>query len=198
MAVWWRRSAVSLLSAVSIASVKACVSEKEWSSREMVRRAANWVRVSSETLSTRCRPGPGPWKSGSVRALYRRLMWNRRISSPYSFTAERKRRSVLAKVKIQLKGLPCVSTSEKSWYMLPYAWRMKAHAMGGPRAVAVHWLKMMARSRPTGEGACMAENLFPEATPLTFLENEPWAWVRLYVSILAQVSDPRVEGTGSH
>ena len=69
-AAGWRRSAVSLLSAVSIASVKACVSEKEWSSREMVRRAANWVRVSSETLSTRCRLGPGPWKSGSVRALF--------------------------------------------------------------------------------------------------------------------------------
>ena len=81
------------------------------------------MRVSSETLSTRGRAGPGSQVS-SVRALYLLLMWKRRMPSPYLFTAERKRRSVLANVKIQLKSLPCVSTREKSWYMLPYAWRM--------------------------------------------------------------------------
>ena len=109
------------------------------------------MRVSSETLSTRGRAGPGSQVS-SVRALYRRLMWKRRIPSPYLFTAERKRRNVLANVKTQLKSLPCVSTREKSWYMLPYAWRMKAQAAGGPRAVAVHWLNIMARSLNGGRG----------------------------------------------
>ena len=62
------------------------------------------MRVSSETLSTRGRAGPGSQVS-SVRALYLLLMWKRRMPSPYLFTAERKRRSVLANVKIQLKSL---------------------------------------------------------------------------------------------
>ena len=40
------------------------------------------MRVSSETLSTRGRAGPGSQVS-SVRALYLLLIWKRRMPSPY-------------------------------------------------------------------------------------------------------------------